>query len=254
MLTLLLISTIGCDIRAQSYGYAAPAYSYSYAAPAKVYYQATYAAPAYQAPQYNYQSLVGQYLREEQAYKAQLDQNNKLDQLIQIFRQQATAPPPQFQAPPPVYQQPPAPPKATPQSYQSPPVPTPQAPAPADAPPPPPAPGKVVPSFSSVAPISAPAGLGAMAVLQNRCLKCHAAETYAQKGGGFKMTELDGTLAQDFSTHGRDILDAVLPGRMPKGGPRLGGSEVAAIYDGLQRLAQAQAQAAPPIAGAFGGD
>jgi hypothetical protein len=55
-------------------------------------------------------------------------------------------------------------------------------------------------------------------VMQNRCVDCHVGS--AEKGGGVKLLEIDGQLA-DISPYLDDIGKDVASGRMPKRGGRL---------------------------------
>jgi hypothetical protein len=235
MISLLLAAALGqCGSRA-SYGYArqtyyAPTYyaQQSYAAPAQTYYQ----PQQYQQQAYNY-SLVGDYMRQESAYKASVEQAAKLDVLIKLLAERAAPPPvqspapqPQFQAPYPTPQQPS---KAPPVQYEQP-YPTAQQPskappsdqfqyqgqpsqqfsgqqqwAPSDQPPygtkPAPSPSPT-PSFESsgwVPPPTSGGGAAAQAIalmtagIQARCTNCHVGTS--SEGGGVKLLEQDGQLA-----------------------------------------------------------
>jgi mono/diheme cytochrome c family protein len=249
MITLLIAAALGGGCRqAPAYGYSQPSYyraaTYTYAAP-------TYAAPVqqYQAPAYN-QSLVGDYMRQESAYQAQVQQNAKLDVLLKLLTDRATPPPqPQVQqysapAPQPQYYGTPQQPSKSPpvEQYQSPPSPQYQAPpspqyAPSDQPPyaTKPQPSSPPSSFESSSwrpPASSPGGgVAAMtSLIQNRCAQCHVGTS--ERGGGVKLLELDGSLAQiDSQLEG--IAKAVSSGRMPKAGGRLNPQELQTIFAGL---------------------
>lgn len=259
MLTLLLCTVLGCDQPQRSYSYSygvsyAPTYyARSYVAPKTIYgatpayqYQQSYLyQQPYQAPAYV--SVVGEYLRQESEQKERAEQSAKFDRLMELLEKQAQAPPspPQFQAPPPQYAtpqypqaMPQAPPKSTPQ-FRSSPVPAPQYPAPpfqGDVPPPPVAPPKSRPSFGDAyTPGVAYGGTNMASVIQNRCASCHTGTS--EKGGGVKLVEHDGRLA-DLGAISEEIIDATRSGRMPKGAPRLQPAEMLALYAGLMGLPQ----------------
>jgi mono/diheme cytochrome c family protein len=248
MMNLILAATLACPpVSAtygyqQSYGYAAPVYQtrVAYVATPTYSYQQAY-TPTYQAPVYN-SSLVGDYLRQEQAYAEEAKRSAKFDRLMEILEKQAQAPPPQpqFQAPPPQYatpQYPQAPPKSIPQ-FQAPPLPAPQYPAQpsqGEVPPPPVAPPKGRPSFGETSASGASfGGVTSMAsVLTNRCASCHTGTS--DKGGGVKLIEFDGRIA-DLGAISEEIIDATRSGRMPKGAPRLQPAEMLSLYAGLMGL------------------
>lgn len=250
MMNLILAATLACPPVVATYGYQQ---SYGYAAPVyqtKVAYVATpYVAPTYQqayqqtyqAPAYN-SSLVGDYLRQEQAYAEEAKRSAKFDRLIEILEKQAQAPPQQqFQAPPPQYatpQYPQAPSKSVPQ-FQSPPLPAPQYPSQpfqGEVPPPPVAPPKARPSFGETSALGTSFGVTSMAsVLANRCASCHTGT--GEKGGGVKLLEFDGRIA-DLGAISEEIIDATRSGRMPKGAPRLQPAEMLSLYAGLMGLPQ----------------
>lgn len=248
MMNLILAATLACPPVSASYGYQQ---SYGYAAPvyqARVAYVATpYVTPTYQptyqaAPAYNY-SMVGDFLRDEERNRQQEVYNSKIDTLIKLMTVQAQAPPaqPQFQAPPPQYatpQYPQAPPKSIPQ-FQSPPLPAPQYPAQpsqGEVPPPPVAPPKARPSFGETSATGASYGVTTMAsVITNRCASCHTGA--GEKGGGVKLVEFDGRIA-DLGSISEEIIDATRSGRMPKGAPRLQPAEMLSLYAGLMGLPQ----------------
>jgi hypothetical protein len=290
MLSLLIAAAIGqCSSRA-SYGYgytrsyAAPTYyaQQSYAAP--VYQQPV---QQYQAPAYNY-SLVGDYIRQESAHEAALKTEAKLDVLLKLLTERATPPPvqpapqPQFSAP---YPSPQAPAKAPPVQYEQQPFPTAQQPSkappdqslrpeflypsqqqpqypPSDQPSfpgkPSPAPSlPPTPSFESsgwVPPPTSGGGAAAQAValmtagMQARCTPCHVSTN--DKGGGVKLLEVDGQLA-DITPYLKDIADDVVSGRMPKKGPRLNPQELNAFLMGL-RAYEAQSRARQNVVASFG--
>jgi hypothetical protein len=282
MLSLLLAAALGqCGSRA-SYGYARQTYyapTTYYQQPAQTYYQQP--TQQYQQPAYNY-SLVGDYMRQESAYKASVEQAAKLDVLIKLLAErpapppvQSPAPQPQFQAPYPSAQ---APSKAPPVEQ---PFPTAQQPtkappsdqflypgqpsqqwAPSDQPPfatkPAPAPSpSPTPSFQSsawVPPPTSGGGAAAQAIalmtagMQARCTNCHVGTS--SEGGGVKLLELDGTLA-DITPYLKDIADDVISGRMPKKGPRLNPQELNAFLLGLREYA-ANAQRRQNVVASFG--
>jgi hypothetical protein len=289
MLSLILAAAIGqCGSRA-SYGYAR-----SYAAPT-YYAQQSYAAPTYtyqqpvqqyQAPAVNY-SLVGDYMRQESAYQATVQQNAKLDVLIKLLAErpappsvQPPAPQPQFQAPYPSAQVPSKAPPEQPQfqyptaqqptkappsdQFQYPGQPSQQYPsqqwAPSDQSP---YPGKPspTPSFESsgwVPPPTSGGGAAAQAValmtagMQARCVNCHVGTS--SEGGGVKLLEQDGTLADITPYLGSGeggIEKAITSGRMPKRGPRLNNQELYAFLMGL-RAYEAQSRARQNVVASFG--
>jgi hypothetical protein len=291
MITLILAATIGqCSSRA-SYGYTyqQPSYyraqTYTYQAPATTYYQ----PQQYQQPTYNY-SLVGDYMRQESAYQAAVKSEAKLDVLLKLLTEKAAPPPvqqpapqPQFQAP---YPSPQAPAKAPPvQQYEAP-LPSKQQPqfespypsqpgqqfpsqqqwaTPSDQPPfatkPSPAPSPPSPSFESsgwVPPPASGGGAAAQAVammtagMQARCTDCHVGSS--DKGGGVKLLEIDGQLADITPYLGSGeggIEKAITSGRMPKKGPRLNNQELYAFLMGL-RAYEAQARARQNVVASFG--
>jgi hypothetical protein len=238
MLTLFLLSTLGCDIPRASYGYyAAPKYTTSYYSyTPKVAYTTVptyYHAPAYQQAPYN-SSLVGQYLRDEQQYKNQAEYNSRIDRLLSLMEKQAQQPAPQpqpfqYQSPP-VYSTPQTPAKSVP--YSSPQLPE---PTPSWTPPPPIAPSKPIPSFGESA--ATTASLSMTSVLRNRCFSCHNATDYARDGGGLRLAELDGSPARDILDHAEAIFKETDEGRMPKKSQPLNQAEKLALYGGLQQLA-----------------
>jgi hypothetical protein len=296
MLSLVIVAAfLGCDPPRQvSYGYARQGYGY-YQAPATTYYQQpaqTYYQPQqYQQPAYNY-SLVGDYMRQESAYQATVQQNAKLDVLLKLLAERP-APPPvqpappvqQYSAPYPTPQQPT---KAPPVQYEVP-FPTAQQPtkappseqfqyqgqpgqqypsqqqwAPSDQPPygtkPAPSPAPT-PSFESsgwVPPPTSGGGAAAQAValmtagMQARCTNCHVGTS--GEGGGVKLLELDGTLADITPYLGSGeggIEKAITSGRMPKRGPRLNNQELYAFLMGL-RAYEAQSRARQNVVASFG--
>lgn len=224
MLPLLIAAVLGqygsCGTHA-TYGftYARAAY----AAPAAVYH-----APvqSYQAPAYN-ASLVGDYMKQESAYQATVQQNAKLDALIALMGKQTPAPQspaPQYQAP---YQPVQVPSKASPQS------PSPQYPPPVFQAPP--APDKNSPSaFGGVQPppLATPPQAGGdisavSQILQNRCAACHAAP--AAKGAGIVLLDPNGNLAPMSAALMLAIQEDIKTGKMPKGGPQLPDNELAEV-------------------------
>jgi hypothetical protein len=267
--------------RAQTYTYAAPTVQYQAVAPA--YHQP--AQQYYQAPAYN-SSLVGEYMRAESDFKEKAAQNAKLDVLLKLLTERtAPAPPPQFQQPYATLQQPS---KSPPVQYEAP-YPTAQQPtkappsdqfqypgqpgqqfpsqqqwAPSDQPPsypgkPSPAPSlPPSPSFESSGwvppPPSSGGGAAAQAVammtagMQARCTDCHVGSS--DKGGGVKLLEIDGQLA-DITPYLKDIADDVISGRMPKKGPRLNPQELNSFLSGLRAYA-AQSQARQNVVASFG--
>jgi hypothetical protein len=287
---VLAAAFLGCDPPRQvSYArsYAAPTYyraatyyqPQQYQAPAPTYYQ----PQQYQAPAYNY-SLVGDYMRQESAYQAAVKSEAKLDVLLKLLSEKAAPPP--VQAPPPQFQQPYATPqqpsKSPPVQYEQP-YPTAQQPSkvppdqfqypgqpqpsqqqwapPSDQPPfsgkPSPAPSPPTPSFESsgwVPPPASGGGAAAQAVammtagMQARCTDCHVGSN--EKGGGVKLLEIDGQLA-DITPYLKDIADDVISGRMPKKGPRLNPQELNAFLLGL-RAYEAQARSRANVVASFG--
>jgi hypothetical protein len=255
MISLLMVAALGqCQTqgyqRTYARSYAAP--TYYYAQPAQQYYQQP-AQQYYQQPAYNY-SLVGDYMRQESAYQEAVKQNAKLDVLLKLLAERPApqpppAPAPQFQQP---YATPQSPPKTTPQfelpppakptpQYEAqPPYPTEQQPPPypgKPSPSPPPVPSPSFESSSWVPPASASSGGGVAAltwVVQNRCVDCHVGTS--EKGGGVKLLELDGQLA-DISPYLDDIGKDVTSGRMPKRGGRLSNQELYAVLAGLREYA-----------------
>jgi hypothetical protein len=256
------------------------------------YYTPTYqAAPMYQAPQVDYKAVVGEYLREEYRQKAAEEQAARLARIEAMMLQMKQAPPPvqqpapqpQFQAP---YPSPQAPAKAPLiQQYEAP-LPSKQQPqfetpyqqpvqqfpsqqqwaAPQDQLPsfpgkPSPAPSPPSPSFESsgwVPPPASGGGAAAQAVammtagMQSRCVDCHVGSS--DKGGGVKLLELDGTLADITPYLGSGeggIEKAITSGRMPKKGPRLNNQELYAFLMGL-RAYEAQSRARQNVVASFG--
>jgi hypothetical protein len=298
MTSLIVVAAfLGCDPPRQvSYGYARQGYGY-YQAPATTYYQQpaqTYYQPQqYQQPAYNY-SLVGDYMRQESAYKASVEQAAKLDVLIKLLAERPALPPVQPPAPPvqqyqapypsaqapskappeqPQFQYPTAqqPTKAPPvEQFQYPGQPSQQYPSqqwsPSDQPPfatkPAPAPSpSPTPSFESsgwVPPPTSGGGAAAQAIalmtagMQARCTNCHIGTS--SEGGGVKLLELDGTLADITPYLGSGeggIEKAITSGRMPKRGPRLNNQELYAFLAGL-RAYEAQARSRANVVASFG--
>lgn len=68
----------------------------------------------------------------------------------------------------------------------------------------------------------------AEAVLTSACLRCHAPGSAEAKGGGIVFEPSSLSLEQR-----RKVLDVVLSGTMPKGGPPLSGAKRAAVLSGL---------------------
>jgi hypothetical protein len=183
------------------------------------------------------------------------------------------APPVQFEQPFPTAQQPT---KAPPdQQFQYPGQPSQQqwaSPsgqqwAPSDQPPyaekpaPSPTPAPLSPSFQSsawVPPPTSGGGAAAQAValmtagMQARCTPCHVGTS--SDGGGVKLLEIDGTLADITPYLGSGeggIEKAVSSGRMPKKGPRLNNQELYAFLMGL-RAYEAQSRARQNVVASFG--
>jgi hypothetical protein len=275
MLSLLIAAALGqCGSRA-SYGYArsyvAPTYQ-AYHAP-QVTYQAV--QPTYQQPAYNY-SLVGDMLRAESQYQQQVQQNAKLDVLLKLLAERPAPPQVQPYQPPPTFATPQQPSKAPPVQYEQPQLPAKSSPqfeqpyqaqpsqqqwAPSDQPPygtkpSPAAPPTPTPSFESsswVPPVGGPGGGGGgvvamTTVMQNRCVDCHVGS--AEKGGGVKLLEIDGQLA-DISPYLDDIGKDVASGRMPKRGGRLNNQELYAVFAGLREYA-ATSRARQNVLASFG--
>jgi hypothetical protein len=255
--------------------YTAPTYyrAATYYQPQQYQAQTYYQPQQYQQPLYNY-SLVGDYMRQESAYQAAVKSEAKLDVLLKLLTEKATPPPVQAPAPQPQFQQPYATPqqpsKSPPVQFEQP-YPTAQQPskappaeqfqypsqpsqqypgqpqwaAPQDQPPysgkPSPAPSPVTPSFESsawVPPVNSGGGYGGVAAMtslfQTRCVECHVGTS--DKGGGVKLLELDGQLA-DITPYLDEIGKAVASGRMPKKGPRLNDRELYTVFSGLREYA-----------------
>lgn len=254
-----MIALVASVLLSQCYGQRT--YVRSYVAPtyyAQPVYQAAAPVQQYQAPAVNY-SLVGDYMRQESQYQQQVQQNAKLDVLLKLLAERPAPQPVQPYQPPPTFATPQQPSKAPPVQYEQPQLPaksTPQFESPYPAPqqpydqppygtkPPPAASPALSPSFESsswVPPVGGPGGGGGAggvaamtALIQNRCVDCHVGS--AEKGGGVKLLELDGQLA-DISPYLDDIGKDVASGRMPKKGGRLNNQELYMMFAGLREYA-----------------
>jgi hypothetical protein len=266
--------------------YAAPV---QYAAPAQTYYQPQqYQAPAYNyslvgsylRDESDYKAKAEQNAKLDVLLKLLTEratpppvqpapQPPQFQQPYATPQQPSKSPPVQYEAPYPTPQQPSkAPPVeqfqfqaqpsqqqwATPSSQQ-------QWAAPSDQPSfpgkPSPAPSPPTPSFESsgwVPPPASGGGAAAQAVammtagMQARCTDCHVGSN--EKGGGVKLLEIDGQLA-DITPYLKDIADDVISGRMPKKGPRLNPQELNAFLLGL-RAYEAQSRARQNVVASFG--